>query len=139
LVYAHSLFKGIQKNDCMVQNIDIAPTLLELAGLKKSAYIPGKSFVQLLKVDSSQWRNKIFYTLLIRLNIVWIKVYPTNVTVPLYYLDNAETRGAIARQLTNVKEMGRQTGKLIQGLKNSGLYNNTVVFFTATMAMGCLL
>lgn len=45
----------------MVQNIDIAPTVLELAGLKKPDYMPGKSFVQLLKGDTTQWRNKIFY------------------------------------------------------------------------------
>jgi arylsulfatase A-like enzyme len=61
LVYAPGLFKGGQKIDRMVQNIDIAPTVLELAGLKKPAYMPGKSFVQLLKGDSTQWRNKIFY------------------------------------------------------------------------------
>jgi arylsulfatase A-like enzyme len=61
LVYAPGLFKGGQKIDRMVQNIDIAPTVLELAGLKKPTYMPGKSFVQLLKGDSTQWRNKIFY------------------------------------------------------------------------------
>jgi N-acetylglucosamine-6-sulfatase len=61
LVYAPGIFKGGKKIDRMVQNIDIAPTVLELAGLKKPSYMPGKSFVQLLKGDTTQWRNKIFY------------------------------------------------------------------------------
>jgi N-acetylglucosamine-6-sulfatase len=61
VVYAPGMFKGAQKIDKMVQNIDIAPTVLELAGLQKPAYMPGKSFMQLLKGDTTQWRNKIFY------------------------------------------------------------------------------
>ncbi len=61
LVYAPWLFKGGQKIDRMVQNIDVAPTVLEMAGLTKPSYMPGKSFVQLLKGDTTQWRNKIFY------------------------------------------------------------------------------
>ena len=58
-----------------------------------------------------------------------LDVDPAKVTVPPYYPDNAETRRAIARQLSNVKEMDRQAGKLIQELKDSGLYNNTIIFF----------
>lgn len=61
LVYAPGMFKPGQRIDRMIQNIDIAPTVLELAGLKKPDYMPGKSFMQLLKGDSSQWRDKIFY------------------------------------------------------------------------------
>jgi N-sulfoglucosamine sulfohydrolase len=58
-----------------------------------------------------------------------LEVDPAKVNVPPYYPDNAETRRAIARQLSNVKEMDRQAGKLIQELKDSGLYNNTIIFF----------
>lgn len=61
LVYAPGIFKGGKTIERMVQNIDIAPTVLQLAGLQKPAYLPGKSFVQLLKGDTTQWRNKIFY------------------------------------------------------------------------------
>lgn len=61
LVYAPGMFKSGQRIDRMIQNIDIAPTVLELAGLKKPDYMPGKSFMQLLKGDSTQWRDKIFY------------------------------------------------------------------------------
>ena len=61
LVYAPGVFVGAQKIDRMIQNIDIAPTVLHMAGLKKPDYMPGKSFVQLLNGDTVQWRNKIFY------------------------------------------------------------------------------
>jgi arylsulfatase A-like enzyme len=66
---------------------------------------------------------------------LWIRdslpldVDPAKVIVPPYYPDNAETRKTIARQLSNVKEMDRQAGKIIQELKDSGLYNNTIIFF----------
>ncbi len=61
LVYAPGMLTNGQTINKMVQNIDIAPTVLELAGLQKPNYMPGKSFVQLLKGDTSLWRNKIFY------------------------------------------------------------------------------
>jgi arylsulfatase A-like enzyme len=56
-------------------------------------------------------------------------VDPALVEVPPYYPDNADTRRAIARQLSNVVEMDRQAGKIIQELKDDGLYNNTIIFF----------
>lgn len=58
-----------------------------------------------------------------------LEVDPEKVEVPPYYPDNAETRRAIARQLSNVREMDRQAGKLIQELKDSGLYENSYIFF----------
>jgi arylsulfatase A-like enzyme len=61
LVYAPGLFKGGQTISKMVQNIDIAPTILELARLKKPDNMPGNSFIKLLKGDSAEWRDKIFY------------------------------------------------------------------------------
>ena len=45
----------------MVQNIDIAPTILESAGLMKPTGMPGRSFIPLLKGDSATWRDEIFY------------------------------------------------------------------------------
>jgi arylsulfatase A-like enzyme len=45
----------------MVQNIDVAPTILSVAGLLPPAAMPGKSIIPLLKGDSTQWRDKIFY------------------------------------------------------------------------------
>lgn len=61
LVRCPELFKGGMTIERMVQNIDIAPTCLELAGLKKPDYMPGYSFVQLLKGDETNWRDRIFY------------------------------------------------------------------------------
>jgi arylsulfatase A-like enzyme len=61
LVYCPGLFSGGKVVSKMVQNIDIAPTVLEAAGLQKPAHMPGRSFISLLKGDSTQWRDKIFY------------------------------------------------------------------------------
>lgn len=58
-----------------------------------------------------------------------LEVNPELVTVPPYYPDNMETRRAIARHLSNVMEMDRQAGRLIDELKEAGLYENTIIFF----------
>lgn len=49
------------KVDQLVQNIDIAPTVLDLAGVEKPAYMPGESFMRLLDGDTDNWRKQIFY------------------------------------------------------------------------------
>jgi N-acetylglucosamine-6-sulfatase len=61
LVHCPDLFSGGKVITKMVQNIDIAPTCLELAGLQKPDYMPGYSIVQLLKGDDSNWRDRIYY------------------------------------------------------------------------------
>jgi N-acetylglucosamine-6-sulfatase len=61
LVRCPELFSGSKTISKMVQNIDVAPTILQAAGLKKPKYMPGSSFIPLLKGDSTTWRNKIFY------------------------------------------------------------------------------
>lgn len=61
LVRCPDLFDGGKTINKMVQNIDVAPTILQAAGLQKPANMPGKSFIQLLKGDSTKWRDKIFY------------------------------------------------------------------------------
>ena len=61
LVHCPELFSGGQTMNKMVQNIDIAPTILESAGLMKPTGMPGRSFIPLLKGDSTTWRDKIFY------------------------------------------------------------------------------
>jgi arylsulfatase A-like enzyme len=61
LVRCPELFKGGITITKMIQNIDIAPTCLEMAGLKKPEYMPGYSIIPLLKEDLSKWRDQIFY------------------------------------------------------------------------------
>ncbi len=75
LVRCPELFKGGEVKTQMVQNVDIAPTCLELAGLKKPDYMPGYSFVQLLKGDTSNWRDRIFY------EYYWEYAFPMTPTV----------------------------------------------------------
>ncbi|MCY7353260.1 MAG: sulfatase [Cytophagaceae bacterium] len=46
----------------LVQNVDIAPTILELAGLQKAPPMVGRSMVPLLKGQAvADWRDRIFY------------------------------------------------------------------------------
>lgn len=61
LAYCPELFSGGQTITKMVQNIDVAPTILSVAGLQSPATMPGKSFIPLLKGEPTVWRDKIFY------------------------------------------------------------------------------
>jgi N-acetylglucosamine-6-sulfatase len=61
IVRCPEIFDGDKTITKMIQNIDVAPTILEVAGLEKPDYMPGKSFIQLLNKDESGWRDKIFY------------------------------------------------------------------------------
>ncbi|HHP7240636.1 MAG TPA: sulfatase [Cyclobacteriaceae bacterium] len=46
----------------MVQNIDIAPTILEIAGLKSPLNMDGRSFKPLLEgKNPSDWRKRVYY------------------------------------------------------------------------------
>ena len=49
------------KIEQMVLNLDIAPTILEMAGVKKPAQMEGVSFLPLLKGQQTAWRDRIFY------------------------------------------------------------------------------
>jgi N-sulfoglucosamine sulfohydrolase len=52
-----------------------------------------------------------------------------SVRVPPYMIDNATTRHDIARHYSNIELMDVQVGKIIQTLKEDGLYDQTVIFF----------
>lgn len=45
----------------MIQNIDIAPSILEMAGLQKPEQMSGTSFIPLLENKNVPWRDRIFY------------------------------------------------------------------------------
>jgi N-acetylglucosamine-6-sulfatase len=63
LAYAPGLIEPGTKVAQMVQNIDIAPTLLEAAGvqLPKAPGMDGRSFLSLLRGESVKWRDHILY------------------------------------------------------------------------------
>ena len=55
------LFGGGKVLEKMVQNIDIAPTVLACAGLEKADNMEGNSFLPLLQGKDIQWRDTFFY------------------------------------------------------------------------------
>ena len=55
------LVKEGSTNSEMVLNIDIAPTLIELAGAKVPDGMQGASLLPLLKHETVEWRNSIMY------------------------------------------------------------------------------
>ncbi len=61
LVRCPEILKGGQTINSMVQNIDVAPTVLELAGVKKPAQMQGMSILPILKGENPKWRDRIFY------------------------------------------------------------------------------
>ncbi|MBN2293417.1 MAG: sulfatase [Pirellulales bacterium] len=63
LVYAPGLIKPGTKLTQMIQNIDIAPTLMQAAAcpVPKEAKIDGRSFLPLLAGKNIPWRKKILY------------------------------------------------------------------------------
>lgn len=56
-----NVIKAGTTNDQMVQNIDFAQTFLEAAQIDAPADMQGKSFVSILKGDTSQWDRKAVY------------------------------------------------------------------------------
>ncbi len=56
---------GIQQTDRVITepvlNIDLAPTLLEIAGLPIPADMQGQSWAPLLTGEPTQWRNAVYY------------------------------------------------------------------------------
>ncbi len=61
LVYAPSIIKKGQVLEQVIQNIDIAPTILDMAKVKVPAQMQGKSFLPLLTQQQSAWRDRAFY------------------------------------------------------------------------------
>ncbi|MHC4330089.1 MAG: sulfatase/phosphatase domain-containing protein, partial [Planctomycetota bacterium] len=63
LACAPGMVKPDTKVSQMVQNIDIAPTLLDAAGVRipKAANMDGQSFLPLLRGELTPWRDHILY------------------------------------------------------------------------------
>jgi len=61
LIRCPELFGGSKTMEPMVQNIDVAPTILAAAGIEKPAHFHGQSIIPLLQGQGVAWRDKIFY------------------------------------------------------------------------------
>jgi arylsulfatase A-like enzyme len=61
LIRCPELFGGSQTMEPMIQNIDVAPTILAAAGIEKPAHFQGQSILPLLQEKKYSWRDKIFY------------------------------------------------------------------------------
>ncbi len=61
LVYAPGLVAPGQQIDRVVANIDIAPTMLDLAGAKAPAHMQGMSMLPVLRDAKAPWRDTLLY------------------------------------------------------------------------------
>ena len=61
LVCCPALFKGGRTESRLIQNVDIAPSILEIFGIRKPEQMQGLSFVGLLRGKEVKWRDKLFY------------------------------------------------------------------------------
>jgi N-acetylglucosamine-6-sulfatase len=61
LVYAPGLVAPGQQIDRVVANIDIAPTLLDLAGAARPSHMQGLSMLPLLRDAKAPWRDSLLY------------------------------------------------------------------------------
>jgi len=75
LAYSPSNLNSGMVIDKMVQNIDIAPTILDIAGIGKTPkQMVGMSFYPLLKNDKKDWRKEIYY------EYYWERAFPQTPT-----------------------------------------------------------
>jgi len=75
LMQCPELFKGDTVVEEVVANIDVAPTILEAAGLETPEHMDGQSFFQLAKGEEVPWRSHFLYV------YYWEKNYPQSPTV----------------------------------------------------------
>jgi N-acetylglucosamine-6-sulfatase len=75
LMHCPELFSAGTKVERMVANIDIAPTLLEAAGLRAPATMDGRSFIALAQGKNLTWRDALLY------EYFWERNYPQTPTI----------------------------------------------------------
>ncbi len=61
LMHCPELFKAGKVVEEVVANIDVAPTLLEAAGLAAPSYMEGRSVLPLARGERMQWRDSLLY------------------------------------------------------------------------------
>jgi len=69
------LFKGGTVVEEMVANIDIGPTVLDAAGVKKPPHMDGASFIPIAQGKETEWRDYFLYV------YYWEKNFPQSPTV----------------------------------------------------------
>jgi len=74
LVMCHGRFRAGSKISQMVAKIDVAPTVLELAGIEPPDHLDGKSFLPLLEGEQVSWRDELLY------EYYWERNYPQTPT-----------------------------------------------------------
>ena len=76
LAMCPSLIKGGTQVPQVIQNVDIAPTLLAYAGVPKPKQMQGESFIPLLKGEKvASWRDRAFY------EYYWEQAFPQTPTM----------------------------------------------------------
>lgn len=75
LVWAPGMIKPKSVVEQTIMNIDLAPTFLELAGIKKPVQMQGESFVPILQGKNIPWRNRVFY------EYYWETAFPSTPTI----------------------------------------------------------
>lgn len=61
LIRCPEIFEGGRTMEAMIQNIDVAPTILEAAGVEKPSHMHGQSIIPLLDGREEKIRDKVFY------------------------------------------------------------------------------
>lgn len=61
VAHCPEIFSRGKTIDGMVANIDLAPTILELAGLPRAATMQGESFAKILRGEEIPWRESFLY------------------------------------------------------------------------------
>jgi len=61
LAWGPGVFDGGKVIEQMVQNVDVAPTVMDYLGVEKAPQMVGRSFLPLLEGKSVDWRDRIFY------------------------------------------------------------------------------
>lgn len=75
LIRCQEIFAGSKIMEPMIQNIDVAPTILAAAGIERPAHFQGQSILPLLQGKEVKWRDKIFY------EYYWEHDYPQTPTM----------------------------------------------------------
>ena len=75
LMQCPELFKGGTVVEKMIANLDIAPTILEAAGLKAPDSMNGRSFLSLAQGKSVPWRDRLLY------EYYWERNFPQTPTI----------------------------------------------------------